>query len=64
MSAPSGLSDTPDANAVPVYPMPPAHGNRPTFHVSREMVCFLGGIGVALGIMYICTHFGGGRRKD
>lgn len=50
----------PDANAVPVYtnepPSPSLVQTRPTFHVSREMVCFLGGIGVALGVMYLLSQ--------
>ncbi len=62
-----------DANAVPVMddatgqvrPMHTMHmaGARPTFHVSREMVCFIAGIGVTLGIMWLCSQMGTKKRE-
>lgn len=46
-----------------VHRMPPAN-MRPTFHVSREMVCFGLGIAVALGVMWVCVQMSGKRKKE
>ncbi len=54
----------PEANAVPIVDdnctgqVRPMHQMqaRPTFHVSREMVCFVAGIAVTVGILWICTN--------
>lgn len=37
--------------------------NRPTFHVSHGMVCFIGGIGVALGVMWLMTQMNSGKKS-
>lgn len=50
---------TTDANAVPCDPEGnplPAVQHRPAFQLSPNMVCFIGGIAVALGIMWLCTQ--------
>lgn len=51
-------SHIPAADCVPVsdaQPLPVMQ-TRPTFHVSRELVCFLGGVGVALAIVYLVSR--------
>ncbi len=59
---------TPDANAEPVDAVPMHNhdhrlNSRPTFHVSREMVCFLGGIAVTLGVLWAVSNLGNGKSK-
>lgn len=55
---------TTDANAMPCdAPTLSPIATRPTFHVSREMVCFVAGIAVTLGIVYICVGLNS-KRKD
>lgn len=64
----SAATDTPvpDANAVPCDGAGrPLHlAQRQSFGVSPHMISFLGGVAVALGIMYICSQFGGRKSRD
>lgn len=58
MTAPDANA-TVDSNATnepPSLPVMAPMTTRPTFHVSREMVCFLGGIAVVLGVLYISAQ--------
>lgn len=64
---PPGVSTTPDANAIPVdncaYPINQHTAQRPTFHVSRDMLVFLGGVGVTLGIMWLVAQLNEKKRS-
>lgn len=67
MASPRGFADTPvqDANAVPVdtQPVSPLVHQRPTFHVTREMVFFVGGVGLTLAVMWICSEINSKKRR-
>lgn len=58
-----------DANAIPVtddHQVRPMHHQhlqtRPTFHVSREMVCFVAGLAVAAGMFWLCAQMASAKR--
>jgi hypothetical protein len=53
-----------DADAVPVHAqrLEPITQRSP-FYVSREMVCFVAGIAVALGVLWLSREIGGKKRE-
>lgn len=57
MAATDNNPEVVTGDAVPMHVQ-----HRPTFHVSREMVCFLGGIGVALGVMWLLAQINSSKK--
>lgn len=49
-----------NGNAVPMH----LERNRPTFHLSHGMVCFVGGVGITLAIMYLISQMNGKKSRD